>query len=279
MESRKKAILCPNCRKLVSSDEPRCPYCGHPHPGASWKGMMGMSGFANSNRLIRYIIYVNIGMYAFSLLLSAGRIRVSLNPLTALSPDSWSLVLLGASGTIPIDHYHRWFSLITANYLHGSLLHIFFNMLALHQLAPLVTREFGSFRFIVIYALGGVFGFWVSYLAGTQLSIGASAAICALIGAIFYYSKSRGGTYGRVLFREVGGWLIGLFLIGLIPGVDNWGHAGGLIAGGVLGYLLGYNEKRKENFTHRLFAYGIVLVTGFVLAGALTTAILSRIGG
>ena len=112
-------------------------------------------------------------------------------------------------------------------------------MMALRQLAPFVIREFGPWRFILIYSLGGVIGFWISYWAGVQLTIGASASICALIGAILYYSKSRGGTYGQALYRQVSGWVLGIFLFGLlVPGINNWAHGGGMAAGILLGLAL-----------------------------------------
>jgi rhomboid protease GluP len=279
MKSQKKGILCPNCGKLVSSDEPKCPYCGHGRPGAVWKLKIGKSRLGDSAQLVRYIIYINIGMFVLSLLLSARGVRVGMNPLTALSPDPLSLKLLGASGAQPIDQYHRWWSLVAANYLHGSLLHIVFNMMAFRQLAPFIIREFGTWRFILIYSLGGVIGFWISYWAGVPLTIGASGAVCALIGAILYYSKSRGGTYGQALYKQVSGWVLGLFMFGLIvPGINNWGHGGGLLGGILLGYILGYTERRPEIFVHRLIAYIMVLVTGFTLPRAVSTAILIRIG-
>ena len=279
MVSQQKAVLCPHCGKLVSSDEPVCPYCRHRRPGASWKHMLGKSGFGNASLTIRIILYVNIGMYALSLLLSAHGIGMGWNPLTALSPDGWSLFYLGDTGTMPIDQYHRWWTLISANYLHGSLLHIFFNMLAFYQLAPFVVREYGPWRLVLIYSLGGVIGFYLSYLAGVQLTIGASASVCALIGAALYFGKSRGGTYGRVVYRQVSGWVLMLFLFGIIvPGINNWGHAGGILGGAFLGYLLGYNEKRPEAFSHKVLAYIMIIITGFVLAGAAASAVLYRIG-
>lgn len=280
MSSQKKGILCPNCGKLISSDEPLCPYCHHRHPGAAWKGWLRKSGFGDPVRLVNIIIYVNIGMYVLSLLLTTRGIGVGWNPLTALSPDPGSLILLGASGVELINQYHRWWTLISANYLHGGVLHIFFNMMALRQLAPFVIREFGTFRFILIYSVGGVIGLWVSYLAGINLTIGASASVCALIGAILYYSKSRGGTYGKALYSQVSGWVLGLFLIGLMPGlnINNWGHGGGLLGGVLLGFLMGYIEKRPEVFRHRLFAYVMVTVTGIILGGSVVIGILGRFG-
>jgi rhomboid protease GluP len=242
-----------------------------------WKSKIGKSRVGDPAQLVRYLVYINIGMFALSLLLSIRGIRVGMNPLTALSPDTGRLILLGASGTRPIDQYHHWWSLVAANYLHGSLLHIFFNMMALRQLAPFIIREFGAWRFILIYSLGGVIGFWISYLAGVRLTIGASCAVCALIGAILYYSKSRGGTYGQALYRQVSGWVLGLIVFGfLVPGINNWGHGGGLLGGVLLGYLLGYNERRPEAFIHKLSACLMVVATVSVLAWAVVSAVIIR---
>jgi len=148
-------------------------------------------------------------------------------------------------------------------------------MIALWQIGPLVIREYGGWRMLVIYTLGGVLGFLVSTLAGVPLTIGASAAICALIGAILYYGKSRGGTYGRAVYRQMGGWAISIFAFGfLIPGIDNWGHGGGMAAGAILAYLLGYNERRRQNIHHKFLALFCILATVLTLAWAVFTGMM-----
>jgi rhomboid protease GluP len=188
--------------------------------------------------------------------------------------------LLGATGTYPIDQLGRWWSLVSANFLHGSILHILFNMMALRQIAPIIIREFGSYRMLIIYMVGGVAGFLLSYLAGVSVTIGASAAICSLIGAALFYGKSRGGVYGQAVFRQVGGWVIGLFIFGLlIPGINNWGHAGGLIGGALLGMAMGYHEKKMENIIHKMMAQVCVVVTILILAWAIITGLFYRISG
>jgi rhomboid protease GluP len=208
------------------------------------------------------IIYANIGLYVLSLLLNIQGSSLSLNPFAMLAPDTRSLLLLGATGTIPIDRFHAWWTLLSANYLHGSILHILFNMLALRQLGFLVIEEYGAYRMFTIYTLGGIFGFFVSYLAGVPLTIGASAAITSLIGAILYFGKSQGGAYGQIIFRQIGGWAIGIFLFGLlVPGINNWGHGGGMVGGAILGFLLGYQERRRENLLHKLLASLCMIVT------------------
>ncbi len=269
MPQHRNSLLCPNCRRLISRDIPRCPHCGLHRPGAWWKNTPLFTGFSDEYKLIKIIIYVNIGMYMLSLLLSSHGVSFSSNPFRFLSPSNRSLLVLGATGTIPILQFHNWWSLIAANYLHGGLMHILFNMIALWEIGPLAVNEYGNYRTFTIYTLGGVGGFFLSLLAGVGLTIGASAAICGLLGAILYYGKSRGGTYGRRVFRQVGGWAIAIFVFGLlIPGINNWGHGGGMAAGAMLGYLSGYTERRPENIRHKFLAVGCAILTVLVLSGA-----------
>jgi len=151
-------------------------------------------------------------------------------------------------------------------------------MAALRQLATVVNREFGVYRMFVIYALSGFIGFLISYLAGVALTIGASASVCGLIGALLYYGKSRGGIYGRTLYRQVGTWVIFLFVFGLIvPGINNWGHGGGILAGIAAGFLLGYQEKKRESITHKILAAACAMVTVAVLAWAVGTSVYYRL--
>lgn len=219
-------------------------------------------------------------MYVLSLLLHPWSSGFSLNPLTLFSPGGESLLLLGATGTIPIDRLHRWWTLISANYLHGGIFHILFNMVAFRQIVPLVLREYGVNRGFILYTLSGVIGFGVSYLAGVKFTIGASAAVCGLIGATLYYGKSRGGTYGQAIYRQVGGWAIGLFLFGiLMPGINNWAHGGGILAGVVFGFLLGYHERRREGLFHKLLAGICVVLTLTILGWAVASSIYYRVIG
>lgn len=213
----------------------------------------------------RSIIIANVVFYIFSLLISKQQ-SLNFNPFSFLAPGQTSLILLGATGTIPVDEFGRFWSFLSANYLHGGILHIVFNLMAFRQVAPLVNQEYGPSRMFIIYTFGGIGGFIVSYMVGIPLTIGASAAICALIGSLLYYGKSRGGAYGTMVYREVGGWVISLFLFGfIVPGINNWGHGGGIISGILLGMLLGYNEKRRETRLHRQLA----IICGLATLGCL----------
>jgi rhomboid protease GluP len=202
---------------------------------------------------------------------------LSLNPFSFLSPSNASLLLLGATGSIPIEQFHRWWTLISANYLHGGVLHLVFNLLAFRQLAPLIVHEFGPYRMVSIYTVGGISGFFVSYLAGIHFTIGASAAVCSLIGAAMYYGKKRGGVYGQALYKQISGWAMGIFIFGIVvPGINNWAHGGGFLAGIAMAHLLGYDERRRESLFHRFLGVACVIGTAIVLCWAIVTTIIAR---
>jgi rhomboid protease GluP len=266
-----RAILCSRCRQLIGSDENVCSWCGTSRSNAWWRLVNLTRGASDSDWAVKAIVSANIVYFAVSLLLSA---RVD-GSGGFLSPGQNSLFLLGASGTIPIDGYGRLWSMVSANYLHGGVLHILFNLMALRQMAPWVANEYGTSRMFVIYTLGGMFGYWISYLAGIPFTIGASAALCSLIGSLLYFGKSRGGVYGSSVYREVSGWVISLFIFGLIfPGINNWAHGGGILGGIVFGMLLGYNGKRVENAFHHALALLCVVTTIGVLGWAVLGAML-----
>lgn len=275
--SQRNAVICPHCRKLISTSETKCPYCGLKRPSA----LVHRAGWAavlrSPRHLIQTLVVINAAMFLFSLLLFPGDMGLSPSPLSFLTPPDSSLLLVGATGTIPIVKYGRWWTLLTANYLHGSLLHILFNMFALRYIFLLVSREFGTARVIIVYTIGGAVGFWVSYMAGIRLTIGASAAVCSLIGAALYFGKTHGGVYGKAVFQQIGGWAVGLMLFGLMPGINNWGHGGGMAAGFLLGYLLGYQAHRPEKRWHQWLAAACVTATLAALAWAVVTSVLVRI--
>lgn len=282
MNKQQNAILCPRCRRLVSIDESRCPYCGFTQPGSSLGRATIAKAFHQPDQLIKTIIYFNVGMYILSLLLFIQFIWVSINPLTFLSPYIVSLKLLGAAGTEanPLGPSFRWWTLISANFLHGSLVHLFFNMAVFKQIAPLIIRVYGAHRMFVLYLLGGIIGFGVSYLAGIRVTIGASAAVCSLIGSAVYYGKSRGGLFGQAVYRQIGGWAIGILILGLlVPGINNWGHIGGFLAGVGGGFLLSYAEKKPETDGHRTLAWLLAFLTVLVLVWAVVSGVYYRFEG
>jgi len=273
----KKSMLCPGCRRLISSDEPSCPFCGLVNPGSPIRQGLARLSLRDSDSIIQFIIYANAAIFILALVLNPSEMGMSLNPFTLLSPSSTSLLLLGATGTIPIDRFHSWWTILTASWLHGGILHIAFNMMALHQLGPFVAREYGTARFLVIYLVSGIAGFVLSYFVGIPFTLGASASVCGLIGAILYYGKSRGGYFGMAIYRQAMGWIVGLILFGLmLPGINNWAHGGGIAAGIAAGFALGYGERRGETLPHRVTAAALSLATAGALLFTIVRAVFLR---
>jgi len=223
-------------------------------------------GFLTPSFVMNAMIYTNVIMFLISLIYSGKNMILSFNPFYAFTPSMDVLNFLGASGRLPIVKYDAWWSLITANWLHGGLLHILFNMMALKTLAPLVMKEFGPSRMFSIYTLAGISGFLLSYFGKVYLTIGASSGLCGLIGAALFFGKSRDGQWGRLVYKQTSGWVVSLILIGfLMPNINNWAHGGGLLAGIFFAWVLGYNEKRMESLFDKSLAVFFAGITAWLL--------------
>ncbi|MBN1180609.1 MAG: rhomboid family intramembrane serine protease [Anaerolineae bacterium] len=129
----------------------------------------------------------------------------------------------------------------TSMFLHLGVLHIGFNSYALWLFGPQVERPYGQVRFLIIYLLSGLAGSSFSFLLSPYDSVGASGAIFGLIGAMGAYlyryrAKFVAGQSRLMNILMVAGYNL---IYGFIsPGIDNWAHIGGLVAGVVLGWLM-----------------------------------------
>ena len=98
--------------------------------------------------------------------------------------------------------------------------------------------------------------------------------LCGLLGAALYFGKSVKGPYGRAVYRQIGGWVVGLAIFGLIvPGINNWAHGGGLVAGIAIGWLSGYADAKRQTVFHQALAAACIAATIIVLAGATGSAL------
>jgi rhomboid protease GluP len=136
----------------------------------------------------------------------------------------------------------QFWRLFTPMLLHGSILHIGFNMYALYIFGPGLERYFGHGRFLTLYILSGFAGNVASFMFSSAPSLGSSTAIFGLLGAegVFLYRNREvlGGIARRALNNIILIAAINLF-IGLSPGIDNWGHLGGLIGGTLFAWFGG----------------------------------------
>jgi rhomboid protease GluP len=172
-----------------------------------------------------YVTYTIIGVTVFFYVLQ-------LLSKSVLGDDI--LVYYGARINEAILAGQLW-RFLTPALLHGPLPHIAFNMYALLSFGTSLERFFGHGRFFLLYVLGAFAGNVASFLFSPGYSIGASTAIFGLLGAeaIFLIQNRKvfpgqfRSAIGNIIFIAV----INLFIIGSLPGIDNWGHIGGLIGG------------------------------------------------
>jgi rhomboid protease GluP len=275
---REGSVVCPSCGRLVGVRDAACFNCGARNPSLfgfapALRKLVGEHGF------VPPLIVVSIVLFVASLLLSGGRIGGG-GLFGLLSPSPIALFVLGASGAAPTFGEGRWWTVLSAGLLHGGLLHIGFNLMWLRDLGPGVARLYGSGRFLVVFFVSSAGGFLATSLAavllpdrlpyflrGGNLTIGASAGLFGLFGALIAYAQASGQ---RGMRDAVRGWVLGGVLMGFIPGIDNWAHAGGFATGWLTARALG--PLVDEQPLHvvaglALFALAIVAVVVSVVTG------------
>ncbi|MFP4439797.1 MAG: rhomboid family intramembrane serine protease [Chloroflexaceae bacterium] len=228
-------------------------------------------------RAVWVLLAINILLFLVSNLLS-----FILDPRSCAPLDTYScaLFLLGWKQNSLIDQGQYW-RLVTAMFLHGGLLHIFFNGYALFVLGPETERIFGTLRFLALYFVAGLAGSVASYAFSPSPSVGASGAIFGLVGALgafFYLARDVLGDAGRAQLQS----MIFIVVINLAIGfgasgvIDNYAHIGGLIGGVLAGVLLAPRYVIDHRFyppvvARQFHTFGWFGVAGlFVLLALLT---------
>ena len=270
------SLVCPSCGTLVGVGDKRCLTCGRWNPGMWGFGPlltklgrdMGFTSFVMGACIVMYIVSLAIDFRG-----------LSMNGLfNFLSPSGESLFLFGASGTYPVFGFGRWWTVLTAGWLHASLIHIGFNLMSLRNVADPVAEFYGANRMVIIYTAAGVSGFVASTLAGRyvghlpligggQFTVGASASICGLIGSLFYYGR-RAGSSG--VSEQAKQWAIMILIFGfLVSGIDNWAHLGGFAGGYLCSKAL--DPLKPERMDHFLGAVACIVATAIAFVVSIVT--------
>lgn len=276
---RTGSVVCPSCGKLVGVQEQKCPYCGRVRPG-----MFGLTrSFRDLGMDLSFsdlVLWACGIVYVLTLIRDpSGMFQGGL--MNLFSPTVETLRLFGAAGVDSVVREGRWWTVLSAGWLHGGILHIGFNLYALRLLGPLTAQLYGQGRFLIIYVLASVAGFALSTAVGlivlvleprggfllkavvtvlgpggVSLTLGASAGLTGLVGALLYYGR-RGGS--RALSQQAKSWIISILIFGIvIRGIDNWAHLGGIFGGYLVAKLL--DPLKPERTDH--------LITGLVLFAA-----------
>lgn len=246
------SVVCPGCGRLVGVQDERCWNCGRARPSL-FGFSRALQNLGNEAVFSTVVIAICVVIFVLELLMAPGRVNTQLG-FGFLAPDLEIGVRFGASGALIVFDYGRWWTILSAGWLHGGLLHIAFNMYWVHQLGPVMARLFGVPRAAIIYLLSSAMGFlvtsampvvapWMPFANRNSVTLGASAAVFGWLGALICYSRQTGG---RMFMRQVMGMAIPLVLFGLlIPGIDNWAHLGGLAGGYLLASRYGPNTEER----------------------------------
>jgi len=277
---RTGSVVCASCGSLVGVNDDTCYSCGRRNPGL-WGYGRALRELGNDLGFVKIVVFGCVALYAATLFLtiSIGEPIGMGSIFSMLGPGMRALVAFGASGEIPVFGMGRWWSFLSAGWLHAGLLHLGFNMMMVRQLGPPTADIYGAARMVIIYTIGGVVGFIFSTIAGYVLpampiigggsfTIGASAPIFGLVGSLMYYSRRGGSSLVR---SAVMGYVMSAVLFGiLMPGIDNWAHAGGFVGGYLTGMWL--DPLKPERMDHMVMAAGCLVVTALAIVASVITA-------
>jgi rhomboid protease GluP len=255
----------------------RCYSCGRANPGL-WGFGPALRKIGADFGFTPLVIGACVTLFVATLLMSGNAIGTG-GLMSMLSPSTAVLVLFGASGALPVFGLGRWWTVLSAGWLHAGLLHIAMNMYWLWQMGPALTDLFGSARTVIIYTAGGIAGFALSSFAGAylpnlpllhaaSLTVGASAPLFGMIGALYHYGRT-GSSIARQMAVSI---MIQALIFGLlVPGIDNFAHLGGFAGGYLTSAFL--NPMTRERGDHMIVAILCLAATALSIAASLVTGL------
>jgi rhomboid protease GluP len=272
------SVVCPSCGSLVGVRDDKCYTCGRSNPGL-WGFGPALRQLGVNLGFSQIIVGTCVTLWVITLLMSGSAIRVG-NIMSALSPSTPVLFLFGASGAIPVFGLGRWWTVLSAGWLHAGLLHILLNMYWVWQMGPAMADMLGPARTVIIYTVGGIAGFVLSsfagaflpaipFLHGADFTVGASAPVFGLIGALYHYGRTTSSLARQqaqyIIIQAV---LFGV-IMGANSGIDNYAHLGGFAGGYFTSAFL--NPMTRERGDHVIIAFGCLVASALsVIASILT---------
>src|SRR5207244_3505079 len=157
------SVVCPSCGSLVGVRDDKCYTCGRANPGL-WGFGPALRTLGADFGFAPVVIGASATIYVLTLLLSGSAIRME-GIMGLLAPSTPVLFLFGASGAIPVFTFGRWWTVLSAGWLHASLLHIALNMYWVRYIGPAMVDILGPARTIIVYVAAGVTGFALSSFA------------------------------------------------------------------------------------------------------------------
>lgn len=159
--------------------------------------------------------------------------------------------------------YGEWWRLLTAAFLHGSWLHIAFNMYVLFLFGPVLERVLGHVRFTVLYVVAALGGSVASYVFSDPrtVSVGASGAIFGLMGAVIVAGRRLRWDITQVLILLAINVVIGF----ISPEVDWRAHFGGLVVGALVAAIFVWTPPPFRAARALWQALGVLAIVGVLV--------------
>jgi rhomboid protease GluP len=261
------SVVCPSCGSLVGVRDDKCYSCGRANPGL-WGYAPLLRQLGTDLGFVPLVIGACSVLYVLTLLVSGNELQIVGGGMNILAPSHGALLMFGMSGAIPVYYEGAWWTLLSASWLHGNFLHILFNMYWVRRLGPDAVELFGPARTVIIYTVAGVAGFLLSSTAGyigipipllygAPYTIGASASILGLLGAMAHYGRKGGSSLIRGEVMQLVLWFAIMGI--LMPSTDNYAHAGGFLGGYAVSAVL--NPFTRERGDHLLIAAVCLVAT------------------
>jgi rhomboid protease GluP len=263
----------------VGVQDERCYTCGRANPGLWGFGPL-LRQLGADFGFVPLVIGASSVLFVLTLVVSGREMTVMGGLFSMLSPSLRALLFFGASGSVPVFGLGAWWTVLSATWLHGGLLHILFNMMWVRDLGPATANVIGPARTVVIYTVAGACGFLLSslvgyiglpipFLRGASFTIGASASIFGLLGALVHYGRKSGSS---LIHAEAKRYAVILGVFGLLmPGIDNFAHAGGFIGGYATSVF--FNPLTRERGDHLLVALGCLLASALAIVVSVVRAL------
>jgi rhomboid protease GluP len=262
------SVVCPSCGSLVGVRDERCYTCGRVNPGL-WGFGPALRQLGADLGFVPLVMGASGTLYLLSLLVSGNQLQMAGGGLNFLVPSQTALFLFGMSGAVPVYVVGHWWTLLSASWLHGGLLHIVFNMMWVRDLGPAMADIIGPSRTVIIYTVAGVCGFLLSSTVGVPFTMGASASVFGLLGALVHYGRKSGSSLIR---GQAVQYAVILFVFGFfMRGVDNFAHAGGFAGG----YLMSsfFNPLTRERGDHLIVAIVCLAATFLAIVASVLTGL------
>jgi rhomboid protease GluP len=187
-----------------------------------------------------------------------------------VSPDPYLLIHSGAQFWPLVLADGEWWRLLTYAFMHGGILHLLFNMVALYQIGPLIESEIGRSRFLILYTFTAVTATLADLLWHANVPVvGASGALLGLIGFAVVWYHRLGGYQALELRNFMLKWAAFTFIFGILVGADNAAHLGGALGGAAIGFILPMNSwtRRKTDKFCTVLAWVCALLIVAAFAG------------